>query len=123
MTFLALDVGNTRLKWAVHEAAARAGTIEVIPKSTKAEGQAQEGDVDGVERGVAAHAFAAAHAPRQRKANQTRQIQGQGQHVQNAEAQIRSIDQPTESLIGGAIPVQHTPTAREKTHQRYRTGN
>ena len=72
--------------WAVHEAAARAGTTEVLPKPTKAEGQAQEGDVDGVERGVAAHAFAVVHAPRQRKANQTRQIQGRCQHVWNAEA-------------------------------------
>jgi hypothetical protein len=51
------------------EATKRAGTAEVLPQPTKAEGQAQEGDVDGVERGVAAHAFAAAHAPRQRKAN------------------------------------------------------
>jgi hypothetical protein len=55
--------------WAGEEATTRAGTAEVLPQPTKAEGQAQEGDVDGVERGVAAHAFAAAHAPRQRKAN------------------------------------------------------
>ena len=51
------------------DAAARAGTAEALPHPTKTEGQTQEGDVDGVERGVAAHAFAAAHAPRQRKAN------------------------------------------------------
>ena len=51
------------------EAAARAGTTEVLPQPTKTEGQAHEGDVGGVERGVAAHAFAAAHAPRQLKAN------------------------------------------------------
>ncbi len=43
--------------WSVHEAAARAGTTEVLQKPTKAEGQAKEGDVDGVERGVAAHPF------------------------------------------------------------------
>jgi len=55
--------------WAGTEAAARAGTAEALPQPTKAKGQTQEGDVDGVERGVAAHAFAAAHAPRQRKAN------------------------------------------------------
>ena len=55
--------------WAPAHAAPRAGTEEALPQPTKTEGQAHEGDVDGVERGVAAHAFAAAHAPRQRKAN------------------------------------------------------
>ena len=66
-----------------------AGATEVLPKPTKAESHAHEGDVDGVEHGVAAHPFAAAQALRQRQANQARQIKGQGAKVRSTATKLK----------------------------------
>ena len=44
----------------------------VLPQPTEAEGHAQEGDVNRVEHGISAHAFAPQHAARQRETEQAR---------------------------------------------------
>ena len=75
---------TTGITIAAAEPEARARAAELLPQPTKAEGHAQKGDVDGVESGGAAHAFAAAHATRQREAKQARQTEGQGAGLKNS---------------------------------------
>ena len=74
--------------WAAGETVARARAAEALPKPTKAESHAQKGGVDGVVHGGAAHAFATSHAPRQRKAKQARQSEGQGAGSKNSASYV-----------------------------------
>ena len=122
---------------AAAEPEARARAAEVLPQPTKAEGHAQKGDVDGVESGGAAHAFAAAHATRQREAKQARQTEGQGAGLKNSGDDVIKTSKTypfttTANLITTwnppskekrgiwlAEPIQNGPTRRVATKYGY----
>jgi hypothetical protein len=121
---------------ATGESEARARAAEALPQPTKAERHAQKRDVDGVERGGAAHVFAAAHATRQREAKQARQTEGQGAGLKNSTDDVNTTSirkplititttfchcvqtrrPPKASVIWRAEPIQNTPTLRVVTH-------
>jgi hypothetical protein len=92
------------------EAPARA--TELLPQPTKAECHAQKRDVDGVESGGAAHAFAAAHATRQREAKQARQTEGQGAGLKNSGDDVKktSINWPLATTTKVFFPTPPSPS-------------
>jgi hypothetical protein len=99
---------------AAAEPEARARAAELLPQPTKAEGHAQKRDVDDVESGGAAHAFAAAHATRQREAKQARQTEGQGAGLKNSGDDVKKTSKNYPITITANLIKTWSPPSKEK---------